>query len=219
MDIALATLFDEHFVHMGRVATRNKFEYCSRHDYSFHLLRHRLMDPPTMYSKIPFLETILPLHDWVVWMDADTLIMNFNTRLESYLDDRFSMVIGEDWNGINNGVFFLKRDEWSLDFLKRSKAVPREGLSFFDQSQMSRVLAHDTAAKERVKLIPLKQCGGHGDFNCYPTENRAFPRDERYQYFDHGDFVIHFVGSNYGGDGHRRFLTKLLKQYAAEVIR
>lgn len=216
--VAIVSLYDENLAEMGRVTARNKFDYCERHGYSFHSIAHNLTDALASYSKVPLIVSILGLHDWVVWIDADALIMNFNTRLETYLDDRFSLVIGSEWNGINAGVFFLKRCAWSFNFLRKTMSVPREGLQFFDQSQMAKVIAEDPEAGRHVKVIPLKQSGGEGDFNCYPTENRCFPRHESFQYFDHGDFIAHFVGSRYGGDEHFRFMTDLIKKYDEEAI-
>lgn len=217
--IAIVSLYDENMMEIGRVTSRNKFEYCEKHGYSFHLITHNLREGLAAYSKAPLILSILQFHDWVVWIDADALIMNFNTRLETYLDDCSSLIIGSEWNGINAGVFFLRNCAWSITFMKKTMEVPREGLQFFDQSQMAKVIAEDPEAVHRVKVIRLKQSGGEGDFNCYPTENRCFPRHEAFQYFDHGDFIAHFVGSRYGGEAHLRFMTELVKRYDREAIR
>jgi hypothetical protein len=181
-------------------------------------VKHLLSDPPAHFSKMPLVESLLPLHDWIVWIDADALIMNFRTRIEDYLDDEYSLIIGDDWNGINTGVFFLRRTAWSLSLVKRVKSAARDNLVFYEQDQLARILKHDRDAAHEVNVIRLKQSGGRGDFNCYPTENRDFPRHETFEYFDHGDFIVHFPGSLCFGDKHRQFLTDLIRSYAKEVI-
>lgn len=54
-----------------------------------------------------------------MWVDTDTVIMNFETRLESFLDERYDLIISKDFRGLNNGVFFIKNSNWSANLLER----------------------------------------------------------------------------------------------------
>jgi len=38
--------------------------------------------------------------DWVFWMDADSLILNMDVRLESFLDERYDFIVTYDLRGI-----------------------------------------------------------------------------------------------------------------------
>lgn len=214
--IAIVNLYDHHYREIADITARNKSEYCEKHNYSLHIARHLLLDPPATFSKIPLLEAVLPLHDWIVWIDSDALIMNFNTRIESYLDDSRSLIIGREWNGINAGVFFLRRSPWSMEFLRKARAVPREVLTRFrDQEQMLRTLESDPDSRDQVTIHQLKQAGGDQDFNCYP-EHPSFPRHEYYRYYEDGDFIVHFAGTRYHGEDD---LPRLLQEYSRRIIK
>jgi len=77
-------------------------------------------------------------YDWVFWIDGDTVIMNDNVRLESFLPEEEegqdvdvgtrqtmekdraevpSLILTKDHRGINAGVWFMRRSEWSMRFL------------------------------------------------------------------------------------------------------
>lgn len=60
--------------------------------------------------------------DWVMWLDADTIITNPDIRLESLLPRSASgpdFVITVDSGGYNAGIWLLRRSEWSEAFLDR----------------------------------------------------------------------------------------------------
>lgn len=212
--IGVATLYDESFREVGDISCRNKFAYCERHGYSFHVLRHLVADPPASYSKLPFLLRLLPLHDWLLWIDADALVMNYRRRIEEFLDERRSLIAGEDWNGIQSGVLFIQHSPWSLSLLERAIAVPRESLKrFTDQEQLARAIAEDPEAARETSRRLLKQSGGDADFNAYTREDPTFPADPRFRYFEPGDFILHFAGM-----GDRDLLRRLVKLHAARVV-
>lgn len=67
----------------------NKKSYCDRWQYDYVLENATEImrdDPrPKAWGKIKTLMKFLPLYDWVMWMDADSLVMNFNITIESIL--------------------------------------------------------------------------------------------------------------------------------------
>ncbi|XP_020248964.1 probable alpha-1,6-mannosyltransferase MNN10 isoform X2 [Asparagus officinalis] len=107
----------------------NKRSYAERMGYDF-LDARSLVDRsrPPNWSKILAVRHYLDRYDWVFWNDADTLVTNSNISLESilkaaigHLDLHAShdLVVTEDTNGINSGVFFIRRSNWSKDFLDK----------------------------------------------------------------------------------------------------
>lgn len=69
----------------------------------------------------------LNLHSW---FDADTIIINANIPWTMFLpqDDFFSdihFIASRDWNNLNYGVFFMRVNEWSIDFLKQVATFPQ----------------------------------------------------------------------------------------------
>lgn len=49
-----------------------------------------------------------PDDTWVLWTDADALIINQSIPVAALADDNFDLVMARDWLTINSGVFFLK---------------------------------------------------------------------------------------------------------------
>lgn len=62
------------------------------------------------------------------WVDPDTLVLNPQVPLELFippLDEEINIVATHDDNGyFNGGVFFMRVDPWTLEFLVEVLAVP-----------------------------------------------------------------------------------------------
>jgi hypothetical protein len=62
------------------------------------------------------------------WVDPDTLVLNKQIPLELFIpppDEELNLIATHDDDGyFNGGVFFLKVDTWSLEFLIQVLAVP-----------------------------------------------------------------------------------------------
>ena len=50
-------------------------------------------------------------------MDVDTIISNFDVRLEDIVDYEYDQILAADKNGLNCGVWMIRNTEWSLWFL------------------------------------------------------------------------------------------------------
>ena len=77
---------------------------------------------PASWSKILAVKHYLKDVDWVMWLDADTIITNPDIRLESLLPRSASgpdFVITVDGGGYNAGIWLMRRSEWSMAFLDR----------------------------------------------------------------------------------------------------
>ena len=59
-------------------------------------------------------------HEWFAYFDADIVVTNMGIPLETWIDvgvnNASDLIISDDPSGINNGVFFQKASEWTLDF-------------------------------------------------------------------------------------------------------
>ena len=61
-------------------------------------------------------------HDWVMWLDADTIVTNPDIRLESLVPRSTNgpdFVITVDGGGYNAGIWLLRRSDWAYKFLDR----------------------------------------------------------------------------------------------------
>ena len=61
-------------------------------------------------AMISWVAAHITTYDYLLKTDVDTLVTNMETRLEEYAaaSGGADMIISEDWNGVNTGVFLLK---------------------------------------------------------------------------------------------------------------
>lgn len=121
---------------LGPMAIENHKQYCQQQGYTF--IHEVALDRarPACWSKIPAISAALNEHQWVLWADADTLVVNPHIRLEKFCDERFDMIVqsmdayfthlgieldvGYKAMPLNTGVFLMQATDWSKDFLRRS---------------------------------------------------------------------------------------------------
>jgi len=117
---------------------------------------------------------------WLLWADADVLIVNQSIPLTSVVDDAYDLMLTQDWFMINAGVFLIRCSPWALDLVKRTY----EDRSFdkaiaLDQSALQHFLAKDENREKHLKMIPKHA------INVYTEEYRP------------GDFILHMAGKLY----------------------
>ncbi|KAI2864956.1 CAZyme family GT34 [Aspergillus niger] len=138
--------------------------------------------------------------EWLFWFDGDTVLMNPNMPLEVFLPPpQFPdthLLIAKDWNGMNNGVFFIRVCQWSAEFLSATLAYPsvhpETGLFWADQSAMDKLnneLEHFTRS---IVFTPLRW------FNAYMRSPNAIdinPDSPAHLQVHPGDLLVHFPGT------------------------
>lgn len=115
----------------------NQQRYAQRHDYTARE-NSALLDPtrPPAWSKIRAVQSMLNLADpektqsqgephyhcdWVLWLDADVVIMNSSIPLESFIpvDPNIHLIVTADRRfTANSGVWLLRNSAWSRQFLQ-----------------------------------------------------------------------------------------------------
>ncbi|KAJ8904573.1 hypothetical protein NDN08_001091 [Rhodosorus marinus] len=136
---------------------------------------------------------------WLLWMDADALVMNQTLKLEEHLiDDRYDIITTKDWLMMNAGMMLLKCNQWTLSFLKRVYDDKEfDKARALDQSSFQNYIDElgEEEAKKHVKYVPKWA------MNVYTEEYRP------------GDFLLHMAGKLYeaGVEG----ATALMRQYDA----
>jgi len=158
-------------------------EYCRNHHYDY-------IDDETEYdhtrpiewTKIPTVKKYMDRYDYIVWMDADSLIMNPEISLEyfikKYMQNEIEMMYVSDGNWINTGIFFVKCTEYMKKFLTEVYKYPNEMCK--DQGAIDYLWRNNwNNCRQKIYIVPDQ------------TEYNSSWRN----YF-HGDFIIHFPGCN-----------------------
>ena len=133
---------------------RNRIEYCQRHGYA-HVAACENLEPARhpVWSKMKLLLRHLPEFDWMLWLDADALIVNRDITLESFVDSSADLIVTADHNGLNAGVFLLRNSPAAARFLElawdRADCIDHP---WREQEAMCRVL-RDHPELIRVKFV------------------------------------------------------------------
>ena len=111
-------------------AEANKARYAAARGYGF-VAAAVGKDPvrPVPWAKFPALKRALDAHDWVMYLDGDALVVNASVRVEcaGLVDDRYDLVMAQDWSGYNTGVFLVRNSSfarWLLDAMWRTADAP-----------------------------------------------------------------------------------------------
>lgn len=226
--ICLTTLTDSHVSHFtwhklvscrdfGRIGTHHNLQdYALRHGYRFQDQSHLLdSSRPPAWSKILAVQDLFDDGcDWVLWMDADAVIMNSTIELESRIpapDSGIDLVVTHDRRfTANSGVWLLRNSQFGRDFLKQwwgSKSYIRaKGLSLSgDNDAFGHVIRrlldlprYPTPDQVQVATlesnIRMPERCNLNSFGVF-VETEDAPRYFGSQnYYHEGDFVAHASG-------------------------
>lgn len=116
---------------------------------------------------------------WLLWSDADALIVNQKRSLLEVVDDAYDIIIASDWFMVNAGVILLRCSLWNINFLKTLyEARNYDHALALDQSAFNDFLDKPDV-KPHVKHVPKWL------INVYTEE------------YQPGDFILHFAGKLY----------------------
>jgi galactosyl transferase GMA12/MNN10 family/Methyltransferase domain len=184
----------------------SKRAYCKQHGYDFICCQDSLDPSRHIYwSKILLALQVMdnPNLEWIVWMDADTLIMNHGITIEDIVEEKNHFLISIDRCGVNTGVFFIRNCAWSVQFLRNvynrtdcfSHCFPEQTAVALELEKME--------FRSHARIVPQRI------FNSYPSEIIGYSLNSTYQ---SGDFIIHFPSARNDD------LSYLFNKYSFHVI-
>ena len=141
--------------------------------------------------------------DWIVWFDADTIMLNPGVPWTLFLPppefDDIHFLGSRDQNGFNAGMFMIRVHEWSVTMLSEVVALrtlhPDINLDFYDQSAIAWV-NHRTGYQEHCLFQP------HNWWNAFGLQGDPVPTDF---------FTLHFAGVDCcGGDAKGTIMSRWL---------
>jgi hypothetical protein len=217
----------------------NRVRYCRKHGYIPVVVttdpddeapragRPPVIDPgrPVAWSKFLAIQRHLPEYDYLAYIDMDAIIMDFNTPLEAFIEVSgpcSDVILTEDWNGPNTGVYIVKNTPWSRWFVahawelglplvsKRSPGGTKHPFEYeqrvvhyllesniWKKRELSKYRRKDAHKLIRSHISVLPQCA-FNSYSMHPLDSRGLPNDvSRYMESINGkstDFLIHFAG-------------------------
>ena len=172
-------------------------QYCLYRDYDLHYFTENVdgvaqVDNKSYFARYPFIKKHLPNYDWVFWIDADCLVMNFYKKLEDYIDNKYGIILdlqlGEKYPICASGHGFWKNDEntfYIIDSVIASADKSQAGIAdneilnyFFNTLHKEQKVEFEKS----VKLLgPGKDRIGHYDkelVECQIHQMLGFPEGE-----------------------------------------
>ncbi|OJJ00717.1 hypothetical protein ASPVEDRAFT_82276 [Aspergillus versicolor CBS 583.65] len=189
-----------------RRAVETHRDHCDRLGYPLFLLQTEILDG--VWNKLAYLSSLIVQElekpekerlEWLFWIDSDSILMNPNMRLETFLPPAHlsdvHIVLTKDWNGMNAGVFPIRVHPWSIKLLSAAIALPilKPGIKLFweEQSALVSVLEKEYFAQSAV-YVPLRW------FNAYmrSADGESLNPDSVEDLQVHpGDLLVHFPGT------------------------
>ena len=192
-------------------------------NYPLHILRYSLLDD--VWTKPAYILSILLRElakpegerlEWLLWVDGDTIILNPYVPIEALLPpendpewDDVHLLVSHDWNGLNNGVFPVRVNIWSVELFSAILSFrfyrPEQYLRFRDQSAMDFLVQNEHFAPNVIRT-PQRW------FNAYQGEH-----NETLEAFQvrRGDLLVHFAGVG-NRDERMRFWLNRAEKHAPD---
>ena len=183
--IIMATLYTAEIAAYGKYTSEVLRRYAAKHGYRT-LIQLSTLDEsrPPSWSKIRLLERAFeskPRCQWVMWVDADALIVEHHMQLTEFLDDDADFIISDDspHGLLCAGVFFARNCHAVKELLRRAYAKRQ----FIHDRLWEQLAIAETVRKGvpglRVKIISRRK------FNSFAEEYQA------------GDFIVHYAGRSH----------------------
>lgn len=197
--------YDKDYAPVGNITSTVNRDYCLKHGYPFHLTIG-WHDPEGVH---PVFAKIYDLHhhlrydesDWFMWIDADAVILDHDVDATDFIQTNKDLVITEDVNGLNTGVFFIRNSLWSRNLIASIYALRRmlPNRTMVEQDAMKALLQLPVNS-ENVYYAPQRS------FNAYIEPHYGRSPDLPSNYHP-GDFILHLPGMS------QEDRIKILKQH------
>ncbi len=135
----------------------NKNLYCNRHKITCFLEnKFNESNLNNKWSKVQSILSHLQFFKYIVWLDCDALITNYNKHFDQLFDDDYDIITTKDKNGYNFGVIIIKNSNTSYDIFNKmyKQRFKLSEKSFIqDQKAFKNILEKNPKYKKVIKTI------------------------------------------------------------------
>ena len=122
MKIAILNIYTKNIKELAVITVEyNKRKYCEKHSYDLIIQNDNFSIPHLGFEKLAMIKRTLETgkYDWVYWCGSDTMITNYNIKIEDLIDDNYCFILGCDVWDWNVDSMLFKNDKRSVDFLEK----------------------------------------------------------------------------------------------------
>lgn len=182
MRIAILSLaIGEEYKKSVELCQKSKKMYCDKNNYDY-IEDSSVYDSTRhpAWSKVLLILKYLSFYDYVVWMDADIIIMNDSLKLEPYIDQQDFILCIDPGLLRNTGLLFVKNTKYAYDLLT---TVYNEG-SFKNEPLWEQSCFNDLYNKNCMDL----------QSHCSILLRGMHKLNITMYDYKYGDLLIHFMG-------------------------
>ena len=197
------TGFDDAMAEVGYRCAATHQTYARWNGYAQEVVRYKPTDAHPSYMKMGAIAERIADYDAILWLDADTVVMNKDVKVEALASPSHVMTISLDWcseidaesraamhNGVSCGNFIVRNTPDTARFMA-TWAQERERFAtrpMWEQDALRYQMGRDKWMDAWVCRLPRRS------LNAVHREcvNRNFPDAAPYPY-QHGDFLLHLT--------------------------
>jgi hypothetical protein len=200
MKFALVTAHNDAYQPLADITwEQNKKLYAQQHGYDAIAKTDGFKYPITSGISFERSELIIELlesgkYDWIHACGCDTMITNFNIKLEDLADNNYDFVIAVDCYNINNDSMLIRNAPSSIAWLKHVvnsyEQYKNHPTRWFDQQCMIESI---DMMGDRIKIVPQRVLNSY-NYDLYPIEPHIYKKDlmGNSGQWESGDFLIHW---------------------------
>ncbi|KAH7399384.1 hypothetical protein BKA66DRAFT_451684 [Pyrenochaeta sp. MPI-SDFR-AT-0127] len=197
-----------------------------------------LWNKPAFILQLLMAEMLKPAKkrlEWIQWVDRDTLILDQCRPISSFLPPKTSrigswwqhdsselhldqqnnttnLLVNNDMNGLNNGVFLLRVNHWAIELFTAILAFrhykPDIDLPFTEQSAMEHVI-HTPQFKGQTQFIPQHWFNAYEHGGPLLFAERGDDASLQKEFARRGDYLVHFAGHPHKDEAIEEWVTVL----------
>lgn len=212
---AVVSLNDEKYQPLADLTwNQNKQQYCEKHGYiGINWTSGFDKNMKGGFERCRLIKELFESNkelEWVWWTGCDSMITNFDVKIEDKVLPDCDLIIATDCNEINNDSFLIKNTEWSKKWLQDiyDGFSKYKNTMFLEQQAMIDSYPDN---KDKIKIVPQRY------LNAY--RNDLYPHQSKYDLlgtdgtWQHGDWLIHWPGTSLD------LRIQLARHYLNEVVK
>ena len=206
---------DEFYKELADITFDNNSKYCEKNQYDYIAYRKNIDDTKTAHwQKYIAIKKHIQDYEWILYLDSDCMIMNYNIKLESIVDYKYDIImenLGDrfdldnkkynkyldlQYNPISSAML-LKNSKISIDFITdvyENNKIVVDGI--YDNTSVRCLLGSIDKYKNSAKMLPVDS----KILNSVWYSNRPSfifidgPKwNDNKNIFTIGDFILHLV--------------------------
>lgn len=212
--LGLVTIYTENIKDLATLTVEfNKRRYCEKYGYDLIVKKDNFVIPHLGFEKIRLIIELLKSnkYDWLFWCGSDTMITNYNIKLEDLIDNNYHFIISNDVWDWNSDSFLIRNSQEAITYFAEVLSLRNQyidqnnnaidnGMRLLDGS--ARAWAEQGAMIDLrskyatiIKEVPQKTINSYLYYlYASPWHQKGLDCKGNNGTWSHGDFLVHWPG-------------------------